>query len=309
MTPWRFLPVLAEALLKDMESSTDKGCHSTSHPEMFDRLGSGREGAEELEKSNVPQRTSVSRRQFIKYALAAGVGGLASMYVKPAIKTIGISPAFANLTPMPDPGWTPDPTPTPTHTPTPSSNPAPTARPTPTPTPFPPLTAVPEQWITPVDPGRGKTWVVHPTAPAILELPGSGVRLEVPAPVQQTTFQVRLQAADTELDVPPPGQVLRAFMVELFDVDGKPLSGVRFWFPARLSVALTESEVRGLGGIGRVLNEYAFGRLCLRRFAPSPTGGSWPKLYTDFDIIGRNFSGQVRYFSTFALVLSPQPDG
>ena len=175
----------------------------------------------------------------------------------------------------------------------------------PTPTPLPPLTVVPEEEIEPVEPQAGIVEIVHPTTPATLELPTDGVKLKIPGPVQQETFQVRLQApAPDYLGVPPDGQVLRPIQIDLFDVHGDPMQDVLLWSSAQLSVTLTEADVQELGGLGSMLFEVASGRLHFQRFNPSREGGYWTSLHTSLDITGRVLSTSVSRFSTFALVWS-----
>ena len=69
----------------------------------------------------------------------------------------------------------------------------PISPPGPTPTPFPPLTVIPDDEITPpMAETSCSVNVVHPTQQATFELPERGVKLHIPAPVHQRTFQVRL---------------------------------------------------------------------------------------------------------------------
>jgi len=62
-----------------------------------------------MEKQEVQQdRKGTSRRQFIKYAAAAGAGALAAFYVRPVMRSVEVRPAYANVTPTPEPeGCTP----------------------------------------------------------------------------------------------------------------------------------------------------------------------------------------------------------
>ena len=212
-------------------------------------------------------------------------------------------------TPTPTPTLTPTPTPTLTPTPTPGPTgiavPTPTSIPRPTATPFPPLVVVPQEQITPVDPEGGIVEVVHPTMRAVLALPEHGARLTIPAPVQQKTFQVRFKPLTPEsLTVQPDGQVLRAIQIELFDVDGKPMQGVRFWFAAKLSFTITEAEVEAMGGLASIFNANVDGSLSIQRFNPSATDGSWGGLFTSFEITERAFSVPLRRSATYALVRS-----
>ena len=147
--------------------------------------------------------------------------------------------------------------------------------------------------------------MVQPTAPATLALPEYGVQLNIPGPVQQKTFQARLQVVEPEaLPVPPDGEVLRAVQIDLFDVDCKPIQDVRFWFLSELSITLTEAEIQRMGGASAVFNQGAQGRLRIERLEMSPTGGSWTAIATSFEPAQRAFSASLRYFSTYALVWS-----
>ena len=175
----------------------------------------------------------------------------------------------------------------------------------PTPTPFPLLVVVPDEQITPPDIEGGVIGVVHPTDGATFAIPLRGVKLDIPAPVQQKTFQVRLEAPrPDQLDVPPEGRVLRVINIDLFDVDGSPAQDVSFWSSARLSFILNEFEIQSIGGLGAALNEFASGKLRVQRFNPTPGGGEWTDLLTSFDVAGRTFSASVSRFSTFGLVWS-----
>ena len=146
---------------------------------------------------------------------------------------------------------------------------------------------------------------MHPTSRAIIELPAEGIKLDIPAPVQQQTFQVVLKNTDSG-DLPSQGgaRFLRAFQIELFDAMAEPLRDVRLWFRAGLSVTLTAAEVEELGGLASVLGHISAGRLQLQKL--SRAGGSWTNLHTRFDIATLTFSARVSQFSTFALTLTGQ---
>ena len=170
----------------------------------------------------------------------------------------------------------------------------------PPPTPFPEFTVVRQEEITPPHDAGGTTTVVHPTSPADITLPEHGVRLRIPAPVQAETFQVRLTALDpNSLPSQRDTEVLRAVQIDLFDGDGNPKGDVRFWFKARFSLTLTDTEVREMGGLGYLLNEFSTGRLGLRRL--SKGGRSWTDIHTLFDIHTRTFSVSTAHFSTIGL--------
>ena len=204
------------------------------------------------------------------------------------------------------------PTPTPTRTPEPTATPltaapTPTASPTPrpSPTPLPELMVVPEEQITPPDLEGGVVSVVHPTSQATVELPESGVRLEIPSTVQAESFQVRVREIGAAgLEVGPDARALRAIEIDLFDKDGALLQGVRFWSSGRLSIRLADIEIVALGGLGAVFNAHAAGRLRIQKL--SPTTMSWDDQLTSFDIGTRTFSASVLQFSTFAPVWSGQ---
>ena len=204
--------------------------------------------------------------------------------------------------PAPTPTRTPEPTATPsTAAPTPTASPTPR----PSPTPLPELMVVPDEQITPPDLEGGVVSVVHPTSQATVDLPKSGVRLEIPSTVQAESFQVRVREIGAAgLEVGPDARALRAIEIDLFDTDGEPLQGVRFWSSGRLSIRLADSEISALGGLGAVFNDHAAGRLRIQKL--SPTTMSWDDQLTSFDIGTRTFSASVLQFSTFALVWSGQ---
>ena len=212
--------------------------------------------------------------------------------------------ATVSVKPVPTPA-PPTPTPLPTSTPRPTPTPRPTSTPKPTRTPFPEFTVVRQEEITPPDGESGTVTVVHPTSPADITLPEHGVRLRIPAPVQAETFQVRLTVVDPDS---LPGQrdtvVLRAVQIDLFDGDGNPKGDVRFWFKARFSMTLTDAEVREMGGLGSLLNEFSTGRLGLQRL--SRGGRSWTNIRTRFDIHTRTFSVSTAHFSTIGLTRARQ---
>ena len=114
---------------------------------------------------------------------------------------------------------------------------------------------------------------------------------------------LRLRSVQPEsLPVRPDGQVLRSIQVDLFGTDGKPMRDVRLLRSAGLRVALTNDEVREMGGLANVIKEHGAGRLRLQKLAS--TGRSWTDLRTAFDIATQTFSASVSQFSTFALTWS-----
>ena len=187
--------------------------------------------------------------------------------------------------------------------PPPTPTPLPTRTPKPTATPFPEFTVVLEAEITAPAGEGGSVTVVHPTSPVDITLPQHGVRLRIPAPVQSETFQVRLRVVDPgSLPGQRDMQVLRAVHIDLFDGNGNPKGDVRFWFKAKFSLTLTDSEVQEMGGLGYLLNEFSTGRLALRRL--SRGGRSWSDIHTLFDIHTNTFSASTAHFSTIGLTLS-----
>lgn len=187
--------------------------------------------------------------------------------------------------------------------PPPTPTPLPTPTPKPTATPFPEFTVVPQADITPLAVEGGAVSVVQPTSPADITLPEYGVRLEIPAPVQQETLQVRLSVLDP---ASLPGQrnteVLRAVQIDLFDGQGNPRDDAPFWFKAKLSLTLTADEIEQIGGLGTVLGQFSEGRLALRMLSSDRRG--WADLHTLFDINTRTFSVRTAQFSTIALTRS-----
>ena len=211
----------------------------------------------------------------------------------------------ATPTPTPIPPATPTPTAgaQPSATPAPTSTPSPEVTPEPTATPFPELTVVPVEQITPAEADGGIVKVVQPTTAVTVDLPEDGVRLRIPAPVQQATFQVRLKMiAPDDLAGPSGSKVLRAVQIDLFDVDGNPRERVNLWSSARLRMTLTDADVDEIGGLSSLVAHWASGRLKLQKM--SGPGAPWTDLFAQFDISARTFSAWVSTFSTIAIILS-----
>lgn len=199
-----------------------------------------------------------------------------------------------------------DPTPTPT----------PTASPTPTPV---PTVIVPEAEITPVPALQGPGWesvtaVVHPDRVTRVALPEHGLLLTFPAISRARTFQVRVTAYDEArvLQDPPPGLVLTAVAVEVFDTHGNLLEGVRLIFPANVEMKLNAGQIEAVGGPGELFQQYLRGGLALwTRSAPEDP---WRQVKFNFRLGQEpgsvSASVRLRYFSDFALVLEQeaQPD-
>ena len=195
-----------------------------------------------------------------------------------------------------------DPTPTPT----------PTASPTPTPV---PTVIVPEAEITPVPALQGPGWesvtaVVHPDRVTRFELPKHGLLLTFPAISRARTFQVRVTAYDEArvLQDPPPGLVLTAVAVEVFDTQGDLLEGVRLIFPANVEMKLNAGQVEAVGGPGELFQQYLRGALALwTRSAPEDP---WRQVKFNFRLGQEpgsvSASVRLRYFSDFALMLEQE---
>ena len=202
-------------------------------------------------------------------------------------------------------------------------DPTPTPRPpdpTPTPTPTPvPTVIVPEAEITPVPALRGPGWesvtaVVHPDRVTRVTLPEHGLLLTFPAISRARTFQVRFTAYDEArvLQDPPPGLVLAAVAVEVFDTQGNLVEGVRLIFPANIEMTLDAGKVEAVGGPGELFQQYLRGGLGLwTRSAPEDP---WRQLKFNFRLGPEpgevSASIRLRYFSDFALMLEQeaQPD-
>ena len=195
-----------------------------------------------------------------------------------------------------------DPTPTPT----------PTASPTPTPV---PTVIVPEAEITPVPALQGPGWesvtaVVHPDRVTRVALPEHGLLLTFPAISRARTFQVRVTAYDEArvLQDPPPGLVLTAVAVEVFDTQGDLLEGVRLIFPANVEMKLNAGQVEAVGGPGELFQQYLRGALALwTRSAPEDP---WRQVKFNFRLGQEpgsvSASVRLRYFSDFALMLEQE---
>ena len=201
--------------------------------------------------------------------------------------------------------------------PTPKPRP-PDPTPTPTPTPV-PTVIVPEAEITPVPALQGPGWesvtaVVHPDRVTRVALPEHGLLLTFPAISRARTFQVRVTAYDEArvLQDPPPGLVLTAVAVEVFDTQGDLLEGVRLIFPANVEIKLNAGQVEAVGGPGELFQQYLRGALALwTRSAPEDP---WRQVKFNFRLGpepgSASASVRLRYFSDFALVLEQeaQPD-
>ena len=189
----------------------------------------------------------------------------------------------------------------------------PTPRPpTPTPTPTPvPTVIVPEAEITPVPALQGPGWesvtaVVHPDRVTRVALPEHGLFLTFPAISRARTFQVRVTAydGDRQLQEPPPGLVLAAVTVEVFDTEGNLVEGVRLIFPANIAIALDTRQVKAAGGAGELYQANLQGGLAL--WTRSAADDPWRQVNFSFRLgpAGEaSASVRLRYFSDFALVL------
>ena len=195
-------------------------------------------------------------------------------------------------------------------------DPTPTPRPpdpTPTPTPTPvPTVIVPEAEITPVPPLQGPGWesvtsVVHPDRVTRITLPRHGLLLTFPAISRARTFQVRVTAynGDRVLKDPPPGLVMAAVLVEVFDTQGNLVEGVRLIFPANIEMKLNAGQIEAVGGPGEMFQANLQSRLGLwTRSAPEDP---WRQVKFNFRLGPEpgeaSASVRLRYFSDFALVL------
>ena len=195
-------------------------------------------------------------------------------------------------------------------------DPTPTPRPpdpTPTPTPTPvPTVIVPEAEITPVPPLQGPGWesvtsVVHPDRVTWITLPRHGLLLTFPAISRARTFQVRVTAynGDRVLKDPPPGLVMAAVLVEVFDTQGNLVEGVRLIFPANIEMKLNAGQIEAVGGLGELFQANLQSRLGLwTRSAPEDP---WRQVKFNFRLGPEpgeaSASVRLRYFSDFALVL------
>ena len=195
-------------------------------------------------------------------------------------------------------------------------DPTPTPRPpdpTPTPTPTPvPTVIVPEAEITPVPPLQGPGWesvtsVVHPDRVTRITLPRHGLLLTFPAISRARTFQVRVTAynGDRVLKDPPPGLVMAAVLVEVFDTQGNLVEGVRLIFPANIEMKLNAGQIEAMGGPGEMFQANLQSRLGLwTRSAPEDP---WRQVKFNFRLGPEpgeaSASVRLRYFSDFALVL------
>ena len=200
------------------------------------------------------------------------------------------------------------------HTPTPRPSPTPTPTPTPVPT-----VIVPESEITPVPPMKGPGWesviaVVHPDRVTRIALAEHGLFLVFPAISRARTFQVRVTPYDGDrvLQDPPPGLVLAAVQVEVFDTEGNLVEGVRLIFPANIAIALDAGQVKASGGAGELYQANLQGGLVL--WTRSADDDPWRQVNFSFrlDPDGTaSASVWLRYFSDFTLVLEqdepPEP--
>ena len=147
-----------------------------------------------------------------------------------------------------------------TPTPTPTPSPA-TATPTPVPPTLapgqiPPVTVVPPLGITPVPANGGVSQVVHPDIAAQVTLPDTGIRVEAPIFVYQSSLQFRVALVPIELapaQLAPGEDDVRTFEVPAYDHTGQVLEDVTAWFPVKLVVQLSDEDLAQLGGIDDVL--------------------------------------------------------
>lgn len=206
-----------------------------------------------------------------------------------------------------------DPTPEPRPKPRPP-DPTPTLTPTPVPT-----VIVPDAEITPIPALQGPGWesvtaVVHPDRVTRVVLAEHGLFLTFPAISRARTFQVRVTAYDGDrlLQDPPPGLVLAAVTVEVFDTEGNLVEGVRLIFPANIEMTLDAGQVEAAGGAGELYQAHLQGGLAL--WTRSAADDPWRQVRFNFRLYpdGKaSASVRLRYFSDFALVLEqdepPEP--
>ena len=122
------------------------------------------------------------------------------------------------------------------------------------------------------------------------------------------TFQARLRAVEPKsLPLLPDAKVLRSFDIDLFDEKGIPEQDTGLRSAARVSVALSDTEVLDLGGLSALLSAVLTGEIRFQKL--SITGDFWSDLITSFDVQTQTFSTIVSRFSTFALVSSSEDLG
>ena len=87
-----------------------------------------------------------------------------------------------------------------------------------------------------------------------ITLPRHGLLLTFPAISRARTFQVRVTAynGDRVLKDPPPGLVMAAVLVEVFDTQGNLVEGVRLIFPANIEMKLNAGQIEAVGGPGEM---------------------------------------------------------
>ena len=178
-----------------------------------------------------------------------------------------------------------------------------------------PTVVVPEAEITPVPALQGLGWesvtaVVHPDRVTRIELPEHRLLLTFPAISRARTFQVRVAAHDEDraLQDPPPGLVMAAVAVEMFDTLGNLLEGVRLIFPANIEMTLDSGQVKAVGGSGELFQEHLRGGLGL--WTRSSPDDPWRQVNFSFRLGPApgeaSASVRLRYFSDFALVLEQE---
>ena len=168
--------------------------------------------------------------------------------------------------------------------------------------------------------------VVQPDEEHVIVL--GPVVLRLPATVRQSSTQVRLQQlglqsqatsggpiqniALGEVDptgfgapvIQPPGQVIHAFQVDLFDVPGDAIQDVRSFLGIEIEIRLTDPIIEDLGGFGATISAHMLGRLQLVQLTPT---GIWSRIHTQLNLTDRTVEASTSRLSTFALILADAP--
>ena len=195
------------------------------------------------------------------------------------------------------------PTPGPTATPAP---PTPTPAPTRTPTPTPNITVISDADVKTPPAAGGVVAIVQPAVASRVSLPKAGIEITVPAFARLKTFQLRLSPVDpAALPIPVEGEALRSFAIDLFDETADPIDSAPLGVRATISLPIADSELKALGGLPTVSNDYLTGRIRLQRL--SRDGRFWSRLAVSFNSRTRTFTTRLSSFSTFVLVRSSSP--
>ena len=128
--------------------------------------------------------------------------------------------------------------------------PAPSA----TATPLPDLEITLSEDVTSIpEPAGGDVVILQPDAPAQLDVPDKGVKVNIPSAVTSKTVQIQVTSPDPqELESPPQGTTFSVIQVDVFDTQGDQVDGLSLFRPATVTVTLNDGHVNALGGLSQI---------------------------------------------------------